>query len=658
MSGPKPNLLIIASERARSEASSSLLRLLRDNIQVLKTYLLHTTRGTGEKLLGSGLIEDDQIALYRPGKSGGIAQLAALVARQECAAAILLLDPSDPWSDAVENRALKRVLIQLRVRMMTTYSAAQRWLTYEATDQAERSPSNGRSRWQPTNWQEGVRNVTTSQKRVEGHLAPSPSSVGNYLHLAVRGRTAALISHDRMKREMVNFANLNSEQLAQHHRILTTGTTGWLLKLLFAGPAELTGLINELQALEIDKHIARSLQALCEDFDWSPKSADFNNLLDSLRLWLKIRPNSDFVAKIMPLPSGPKGGDVLIAQEVLDNLCHSIIFFHDPLTAHPHNDDIRLLEHTSQLPGVFCECVSDSSSAEWWARGLRSELSAPGVTGHNLAQDLRQAYDLHDLILVDGRNNRDGNALGVRLADACAGFFNRRLIDILEQRDQIRVGIGWGFGPSHVLKKLKLMRDQGTLEKCDSSTSTRMIRWSPLIGTLTPVITDREASTKSQDFCKFYDFYDGEVDGFPCAGFARAAEVIPDRAMRLIEALEQADLILTSASPWDDNTRDDLYKVTGVNPMYFSSDSSAIGLVSGVTFDRNGDEVQGDYRLVGLGMDGYRRAAERGAVILICGGKRRQPVVKALLKAKAVATLVTTVQTARWLLSREAMKED
>jgi hypothetical protein len=32
--------------------------------------------------------------------------------------------------------------------------------------------------------------------------------------------------------------------------------------------------------------------------------------------------------------------------------------------------------------------------------------------------------------------------------------------------------------------------------------------------------------------------------------------------------------------------------------------------------------------------------------------------VKALLKAKAVATLVTTIQTARWLLSREAMKED
>lgn len=100
--GIKDNLIIVASPSARDEPNSPLLRLIRDYAEVLKRFTLHTTEGTSRMIYGTGLYSEDEVVARRPGRSGGIAQLAAMVARGECSAVILLLDPSDPWSDAVE----------------------------------------------------------------------------------------------------------------------------------------------------------------------------------------------------------------------------------------------------------------------------------------------------------------------------------------------------------------------------------------------------------------------------------------------------------------------------------------------------------------------------------------------------------------------------
>lgn len=41
--------------------------------------------------------------------------------------------------------------------------------------------------------------------------------------------------------------------------------------------------------------------------------------------------------------SGPKGGDIEIATEILFNGCHIVVFFIDPLRPHPHIDNIRVV---------------------------------------------------------------------------------------------------------------------------------------------------------------------------------------------------------------------------------------------------------------------------------------------------------------------------
>ena len=51
----------------------------------------------------------------------------------------------------------------------------------------------------------------------------------------------------------------------------------------------------------------------------------------------------------MPLPSGPDGGDVIAANEILNSLLHEVIFFQDPLEAHPHSEDVRYKSHSDEI---------------------------------------------------------------------------------------------------------------------------------------------------------------------------------------------------------------------------------------------------------------------------------------------------------------------
>jgi len=48
--------------------------------------------------------------------------------------------------------------------------------------------------------------------------------------------------------------------------------------------------------------------------------------------------------KFVLCESGPKGGDVQIAQAALQGLCGRIIFFTDPMATHPHEPDINFFQ--------------------------------------------------------------------------------------------------------------------------------------------------------------------------------------------------------------------------------------------------------------------------------------------------------------------------
>ncbi len=107
-------------------------------------------------------------------------------------------------------------------------------------------------------------------------------------------KTLALIAHDTMKSKLVDFAIEYENELCKFKRILATGTTG-------------------------------------------------KEVIDACR---RLREKN----KVRRCLSGPRGGDIQIATEILFDRCDIVIFFIDPLNPHPHIEDIRV---------VFSACMAE-----------------------------------------------------------------------------------------------------------------------------------------------------------------------------------------------------------------------------------------------------------------------------------------------------------
>ncbi|RYJ42504.1 methylglyoxal synthase [Flavobacterium beibuense] len=101
----------------------------------------------------------------------------------------------------------------------------------------------------------------------------------------------AIIAHDGMKAEMVQFLNKNKELLAKEHiKLIATGTTG--------SKAEKAGF------------------------------------------------------KVNKMLSGPLGGDAQIAARVAEGKTQMVFFFKDPLASHAHEADINMLIRVCDVHNV------------------------------------------------------------------------------------------------------------------------------------------------------------------------------------------------------------------------------------------------------------------------------------------------------------------
>lgn len=133
-------------------------------------------------------------------------------------------------------------------------------------------------------------------------------------HRAFSEMTIALIAHDEMKARMIEFAIDHETELDKFGTILATGTTG--------------------------REVAAATTQRIHD-------------------------------KMIRYHSGPKGGDIEIATAILYGLCDVVIFFVDPLHAHPHIEDIRVVFQACMITDHMVMITNEMHAREFMSRAVR-----------------------------------------------------------------------------------------------------------------------------------------------------------------------------------------------------------------------------------------------------------------------------------------------
>lgn len=280
---------LVANRRHLEGPDAILFQWLRQSGPGIRELgiTLHSVGRTYDAITGAGLLDGyEGLIRYPRGSEGGLMKLVSGIAGgTECGpaldGAIYLMDPVTPSSIYPEAQALKRQCVTHDKAFVSTLAGVVEWIEVE---------------------------------RMHAQLAPA----GHADHwFALEEQTAALVAHDALKDQMVEFAARNFDLLCRFRRRVGTGTTG--------------GRLNELA--------------------WS-------------RGWPR---DQNWVDRYL---SGPLGGDAQIAELILEDRCQRVIFFEDPHVARQHEADIQLLERAVRTATDKAICVTSPVVAQRWCAAV------------------------------------------------------------------------------------------------------------------------------------------------------------------------------------------------------------------------------------------------------------------------------------------------
>lgn len=119
-------------------------------------------------------------------------------------------------------------------------------------------------------------------------------------------KVLALVAHDNMKRDLAEWVDWNSSKLSRHH-LVCTGTTGKMVEKTLRAHKEVHAAVNGEEQPEL---------------------------------------------QITLLKSGPLGGDQQLGSMIADGKISALIFFWDPMSAQPHDVDVKALLRIATLYNV------------------------------------------------------------------------------------------------------------------------------------------------------------------------------------------------------------------------------------------------------------------------------------------------------------------
>ncbi len=242
-------------------------------------------------------------------REGGVTLLSYLVVQQKISIVMPFLDPHTTHWLHPENLALMRLCDFWKAKRLMNTGSVEKWFVNEA----ETDSKQNREYCPP----DLVLNSSGARALREDHGNCKEIKITKVLNRPtewprsideIGEMTIALIAHDGMKEEMVDFVKKYRRVLERFNRILATGDTGRKVK-------EAAGEL-----------------------------------------------------KVFPYRPGPEGGDIQIATEALYDQCHAVIFFTNPLRPHPHPEDIRTLFAVCMIQDKIEILANDIHARRWMDR--------------------------------------------------------------------------------------------------------------------------------------------------------------------------------------------------------------------------------------------------------------------------------------------------
>jgi methylglyoxal synthase/DNA-binding transcriptional regulator LsrR (DeoR family) len=633
-------LAVIASPASREGHGSALHRFLRKYGEYLREYEIHATKGTYKALARTGLFEVEKLKEHSPGLAGGVVEIAYLAVAKHFQAIILLLDPTDAFAESPENLALQRACISNGIPQLMNFGDLAHWIEYEA------------------------------DRDLDAVVVPQNVPTGSDV--------VALVAHDGKKSDMLEFfSKWASFLMCKHAELVATGTTGRLIAELCHGTSyeELPSKFDEGRWVAIKKDPKISLRW----GDWlkqlefwrkawrvaqSSESADQNTLEI-------LRQEDDRKTLLVLLQSGPSGGDIQIAQRILDRKCNAVLFFHDPQVPHPHDADIRLCIRTCQLSEVNVTLRRDLQSAERWAKGCTLGPRLDCASNSPLLWPTQiLTLPTREPPLPEGQNDKRVR----QLARTSAGYLDELLYELLSPgvrrraRRRVLVLVAWGTTVRWTVEELREIGPRGPYGAA--------LVIAPMIG-----LTGEGGKWPLEAYAICHDLaglYGGDVLGLASPAFFSGGSSMPPGVTKIRETIDQflraGDcfvVTLTTLRPYKTGSLGGLRRYPEIDVS-----GSSVELC-GLFLDRNGRPISprlapsGEEAQILLPFEQLRAIAEsgrdsdrtrrRGEVIIVCGySESRTDPLAAVIRAGLVNTLVTdraTRDSVREATSRPIARE-
>lgn len=617
-------IALIASSSHRRGPDSRLIRFVREFEHFLEDQELWGIKSTAYAIRRAGLLLDAELKELRAGREGGIVDITQMVVDDKLDVVIYLMDPRDPTSTYPESGALKRECVTKGKFFLSTYMSAVEWASLV---------------WRPGD----------DRLLIAGECkADNPAT-----------QRIALIAHDERKVQMLKFALLDHIELINKFQDrIATGTTGSYLN----GSRPLGTLEKEWKSKLAKARKARNQT----EIDRLSKELVQLSEISRHRRKLKL--------KVTPKLSGPHGGDVQIAHDVLNDQVDKVIFFEDPYTSRPHEPDIQLLERTCRVRGERVVCLSDPTSANEWASAWKKDKKyvdyAPATVVRALEQEYAgnaqgQARKTPLRVVITPTNEKDLETTIGSICEAAASYVSslieRLWLDKLPTLEPVRVVVPGGVTMDEFIGKLSHAEERARQFREQYGVAIQpkveVMSMTGLIASEEPTL---EANAIAERFARIFGEH-GTHQSIPGAAFVKRTAKLPENVEHEVHRLSTSDIIILVGAPISRFKQN--VGILGKAPIWppiieDAEKRGAVGDLSGLFIGPNGNSISlTRLQRVGLRLEDMKLVARKrnARVILIMGSNLDfLPFAEALLRGNQrhqyISTLVTDLRFARKLL--------